>query len=95
MEVEIEAAQAVLAAAQSRYERVKSGPMAAEIASAEADVASAEASYAQLRRGPSAQERAVLKANVDKAEATLKLAQQAYDRIGWRRAQEPRRRDRL
>ena len=83
MEVEIEAAQAVLAAAQSRYERVKSGPLAAEIASAEANLASAEASYAQLRRGPSAQERAVLQANVDKAEATLRLAQQAYDRIGW------------
>jgi len=82
-EVEIEAAEAALAAAQARYERVKSGPLAAEIASAEAALASAEASYAQLLRGPSAEERAVLKAGVDKAEATVKLAQQAYDRIAW------------
>jgi HlyD family secretion protein len=83
-EVEIEAAQAALAAAQARYERVKSGPMAAEIASAEAALASAEASYAELRKGPTAEERAVLQANVDKAQAAVKLAQQAYDRIGWR-----------
>lgn len=82
--VEIEAAQAVLSAAQARYERVKSGPMAAEIASAEADLASAQASYNELLKGPSAAERAVLQANVDKAQATLKSAQEAYDRIGWR-----------
>ncbi|MBC7337589.1 MAG: hypothetical protein H5U01_15160, partial [Clostridia bacterium] len=78
------AAQAALAAAESRYREAAAGPLRAEIAAAEADLRSAQVAYDQLIAGPNPDQLRVLSADLERAKVNLRQAQANYDRFAWR-----------
>ncbi len=80
LEYQLAQAEASLAAAQAKFDQLKS-PSAGDLAAAQAQVASAEAALAQLK-SPNPNDLASARADLDKAQAALAQAQAAYDRAG-------------
>lgn len=85
-----ETAAAAVRQAQAKLDAVRVGAAAAEISAAEQAVKAAQATLDRANgelaklKAPSDDELSPLRTAVDKAQAQLKIAQAAYDKIGWR-----------
>ncbi len=82
----LQTAQATLASAQAKLNKLKEPPSDVAVAAARAQVASAQSAYdaAVAKNAHAGDQITVAKAALEKANVTLQQAQSAYDLVSWR-----------